>query len=70
MQYLIFSILECGCNFSTSKTPICNISNGICTCKEHYSGSKCTDCATGFVGYPVCQASTTGNPYIYENLIS
>ena len=32
--------------------------NGICNCKENFSGSKCTKCAPDLVDeYPVCKGS-------------
>ena len=34
--------------------------NGVCTCKETYGGPKCTECASGFVGFPSCNAAKTG----------
>ena len=34
--------------------------NGVCTCKETYGGPKCTECASGFVGFPNCNAAKTG----------
>ena len=52
--YLISDSLACGCNLNNSKIQNCD-SNGKCTCKEKYSGFKCTDCASGYIGYPECQ---------------
>ena len=46
--------LECGCNLNNSKIQNCD-SNGKCTCKEKYSGFECTNCASGYIGYPECQ---------------
>ena len=44
-------------------SPICDVSTGACTCKKHFGGSKCTECATGYIEYPVCLASTNGNSH-------
>ena len=53
---LLISTLECGCSLNNSKTQDCDAS-GSCTCEENYSGSKCTDCANGFFGYPECKGN-------------
>ena len=48
--------LECGCILSNSKAKTCD-PDGKCACEEKYSGLKCTECASGFIGYPECKGT-------------
>ena len=47
-------ILECKCDIKGSNSTSCD-SNGMCTCKPNFTGSKCTECVTGFFGFPECK---------------
>ena len=47
---------ECECNPDGSMDQNCDDTTGKCTCKEHIVGDKCDQCASGFFGYPQCQA--------------
>ena len=58
--------LECGCILNNSITQKCD-SNGKCACEEKYSGLKCAECASGFIGYPECKG--TKKVFEYETLI-
>ena len=47
-------ILECECDIKGSNSTSCD-SNGMCTCKPKFTGSKCTECDSGFFGFPECK---------------
>ena len=49
-------VSDCSCNANGSKNIACG-SDGKCTCKENFSGDKCSICADGLYGLPNC---TTG----------
>ena len=63
---LIISVSECNCNPDGSITLECD-SNGDCTCKGGFTGSKCDECKPNVIGdtcdecrpnyynYPLCQ---------------
>ena len=44
---------ECNCN-GQGHTGHCN-TYGTCYCKEGYTGNKCTECASGYFGFPDCK---------------
>ena len=54
--FQLYDSLECGCILNNSISQKCD-SNGKCTCEEKYSGLKCTECASGFIGYPECKGT-------------
>ena len=41
-----FNVLACGCDTVGSQNTACN--NGKCTCRDGYSGDKCTTCKFGY----------------------
>ena len=47
-------ILECNCDSNGSNSTSCD-SHGMCTCKPNFTGSKCTECLSGFFGFPECK---------------
>lgn len=36
-------------------------SNGVCSCSTGYAGTSCSQCASGYTGYPTCTLSTLTN---------
>ena len=48
--------LECGCNFDGSTSFDCETFGGQCDCKPHVIGRTCTQCKTGYYGFPNCQS--------------
>ena len=49
-----FFIIECNCDSNGSNSSSCD-SDGMCTCKPNFTGSKCTECLSGFFGFPECK---------------
>ena len=47
---------DCSCNANMSISTNCDF-NGVCNCKENYSGFKCTKCANDLVEYPECKGN-------------
>ena len=47
-QNLFMPILECLCNTFGSEDTNCSNDEGVCTCKEGYTGDKCDSCAEGY----------------------
>ena len=45
---------ECGCNIDGSSSASCNLTTGVCTCKANIIGNKCTECESGYYGFPDC----------------
>lgn len=44
------------CPMNCSSHGLCDTKTGLCSCSYSYGGSACNQCASGFTGYPVCQA--------------
>ena len=61
------SVSECICNPHGSTTLECGKNNGVCSCKEGFTGLKCNECIPNVIGdkcdtcqgtffnYPSCQ---------------
>ena len=68
IDWLLFKKLNlflkaCGCSPEGSVSLDCN--KGICTCKEHFTGDKCDECAKEYRDHPkcdVCASSYFGLP--------
>ena len=45
----------CECDPDGSVDGNCDDLNGICTCKEGFTGEKCDECALEHFGFPNCQ---------------
>ena len=48
------SCQQCNCDRNGSQNILCSY-DGICTCKAGFIGDKCSDCASGYFGYPKCK---------------
>ena len=48
----------CECSTTGSSSTSCDKS-GQCTCKPSIVGTKCTDCTTGFYGFPNCKCKNS-----------
>ena len=46
-------ISGCNCHSSGSKNLVCT-NDGVCNCKDEFSGQKCDKCALGYFGFPFC----------------
>ncbi|XP_013408769.1 laminin subunit alpha isoform X2 [Lingula anatina] len=47
--------LQCNCNSDGSQSFQCNEFGGQCRCKPNVIGRKCTQCRTGYFGFPDCR---------------
>ncbi|KAJ8033108.1 Laminin subunit alpha [Holothuria leucospilota] len=58
---------ECACSPDGVTDDVCDKSTGTCLCKDNFAGSYCDRCATGYFGYPNCDAEcgcdTRGSQY-------
>ena len=54
MWYIQNIFSACGCSTYGSSSISCNTS-GQCTCEPNVVGTKCTECKSGFYGFPKCQ---------------
>ncbi|XP_063307614.1 laminin subunit alpha-1 isoform X1 [Pelobates fuscus] len=48
--------LECNCSTAGSKSLQCDITTGLCQCKEEFGGQNCHACLFGHRNYPECIA--------------
>ena len=48
------TFIACGCSGSGASLASCT-SSGVCTCKSNIIGNKCTNCTSGYYGFPNCQ---------------
>ena len=62
-------ILECLCNTFGSEDTNCSNDEGICTCKEGYTGDKCDSCAEGYFQVNNDCISKLMFVYIYKVII-
>ena len=51
------SYLGCDCNDLGSNSTSCH-TNGQCFCKANIVGYKCTECKSGYHGFPDCTGKT------------
>ena len=56
----ISKILVCGCNINGSISASCD-PDGQCDCKSNIIGIKCTECETGYHGFPDCKSKLKKN---------
>ena len=35
-------------------------SNGVCHCRDNFNGTKCSECAHGFINFPECEIISFG----------
>ncbi|XP_066250557.1 laminin subunit alpha isoform X1 [Euwallacea similis] len=47
--------LPCFCDYAGSESFECEKFGGQCKCKSHIIGRQCTDCKTGYYGFPECK---------------
>ena len=62
-------ILECLCNTFGSEDTNCSNDEGVCTCKEGYTGDKCDSCAEGYFQVNNDCISKLMFVYIYKVII-
>ena len=55
-------VSACECSSSGSTSTSCT-SNGICSCKSNFSGTKCSTCDSTYYGYPNCYSKLYNNSY-------
>ena len=48
--------LACECKAGGSKSTVCDKSTGKCDCNDNVVGDKCTQCESGYWGFPKCQS--------------
>ncbi|XP_046857306.1 laminin subunit alpha-3-like isoform X2 [Xenia sp. Carnegie-2017] len=50
---------RCRCSFFGASSPYCNKIHGQCTCRRpNIIGRQCTECRSGYYGFPYCRACT------------
>ncbi len=50
--------VSCGCNTEGSNDFECDLFGGQCNCKPNIIGRECSQCRTGYYGFPDCQGET------------
>ena len=60
--FQLFTACECS-SFGSSSTSC--TSSGVCTCKSNIIGNKCTNCTSGYYGFPNCQGMILNTWIIY-----
>ena len=53
---LLIIVSDISVEKSGSKTYICDKSSGKCDCNDDVVGDKCTQCESGYWGFPKCQS--------------
>ena len=52
-----FYYLECQCSDQGSISFECDGVSGKCLCQENIAGDKCTECDSGYYGFPNCKGN-------------
>ena len=52
-------IIVLACNCYAEGITSCD-NNGTCTCKDNFKNEKCDACASGFINFPFCHDTNTG----------
>ena len=75
-----YILSDCECHVAgtslQSGKPICNLSNGICSCVSGYIGDDCNQCDTNYynsnssdASMPICEGMLSFPPYQYVYFI-
>ena len=65
----------CGCNETGSVSQVCNVNNGMCTCRSNIVGRTCDQCATNTYGFSSsgcqqCNCNAIGSTSLQCDLIT
>ncbi|XP_053570955.1 laminin subunit alpha-3 [Bombina bombina] len=52
--------LPCNCNVEGATSTVCNPFGGQCNCRPNIIGRHCSNCATGYYGFPHCRPCNCG----------
>lgn len=53
--------LKCECSYDGSTSFECNTFGGQCSCKPNVIGRRCSECKTGYFGFPNCRPCSCPN---------
>ncbi|MEE6464203.1 hypothetical protein FKM82_006212 [Ascaphus truei] len=53
--------LPCDCHAEGATSPACNPTGGQCSCRPNIIGRRCSRCATGSYGFPLCRPCNCGH---------
>lgn len=51
---ILILTLACECEDQGSVSPICDLTDGQCECKNNYGGRQCSECEDGYYQFPTC----------------
>ncbi|KFP23247.1 Laminin subunit alpha-3, partial [Egretta garzetta] len=52
--------LPCNCHSAGATSPTCSPLGGQCICRPHVIGRQCSQCQTGYYGFPFCKLCNCG----------